>query len=163
MLIVFLEFTCLSFAFIKSSVLWLFLCWLIFRERRRKKKTLKLIVTWVRLAFWEMDYSKKNFSGNMAKWEAWEVSSGTQPFPWFESLSKSRRKASASRPCTFLFPARFHLRNFRAVLLEGSLSGVYESMGWRVSDSGYLLCSPAQPACRLVSYVIPCFHFYKAS
>lgn len=122
MLIILPEFTCLSFAFIKSNFLWLFLCWLIFREKRRKKKKpLELIVTWFWLALWEMDCSKKESSISPGSWlseSAGRFHLESSPFPG--SKACPRPPESIRLPSMHLsFPAKSHLRNFRAVLLWG--------------------------------------------
>ena len=104
------ELTRLSSALIKLHFLWSFLCWLISGEKTRKKKKnpLKLIVTQVWLALWELEYGKKKSSVSPRTWlrergERFHLE--PHPLPGLKSCPRSPGKYPSPIHVHFFFQA----------------------------------------------------------
>ena len=122
---------CHGLLFFQSSIdfQWLFLCWCVFGEKRKKK-----------LFEWILNLGLARILGSWNESQNFPISPGTwlnerarrshlelSPFSGLKSWAVQEPPESTSLPLVFgylSFPAKFPLRHVRALLFEGSLSSI---------------------------------------
>lgn len=138
------------------------------KKKQKTKKPLELIVTWVWLALWELEYGKKKSSVSPRTWlrergERFHLE--PHPLPGLKSCPRSPGKYPSPIHVHFFFQAHPTWGISEHYYLGAVYQASNESMTFGLAGfpSGYLQCSPVPPACRIASCVIAVFCFYKTS